>query len=380
MNKNPLVSICTTFFNAERYIHRVIDSCLNQTYKNIEIVIVDDASTDGSENVIREYMARDPRVKYFKNDKRIGVSESFLKMSMLAKGDFSMVIGADDWLARNYIENGMRSFLAHPDTAGIIPKSMSLYEVSNDKFKFISVVLDKFNSPKKFLSEWFIKRIYRPTCLYVSGYALVRSKDLVSAMDYYIKNYYHNPSTSVPEELRSFFKRALGIDSVVLTEILTRYKNFVFDSSLNYIKVEHSENQTFDFGWGSATEIFKNAYYYLLIYTYIYKSLWPKFYKGMKIYLGAQMLSSACIYFFKHGMRPSSLNFAENKKFIYGFWKELSIFDIILVVVYAFPMAIGRIIDFVTAKFAKRHARTIEAPPIFIAENFLDSDGRFKVI
>ncbi len=379
MNKNPLVSICTTFFNAERYINRVIDSCLNQTYKNIEIVIVDDASTDGSERVIKEYMARDPRITYFKNDKRISVSESFLKMSMLAKGEFSMVIGADDWIARDYIENGVRSFLAHPDTAGIVPKSMSLYEVSNDKFKFISVVLDKFSPPKTCLSEWFIKRIYRPTCLYVSGYALVRSKDLVSAMEYYIKNYYHSPLASVPEELRSFFKRALGIDSVLLPEILTRYKNFVFDSSLNYIKVEYSENQTFDFGWGSATEIFKNAYYYLLIYKYIHKPLWPKFYRGVKVYLGAQMLSSTCIYFLKHGMRLSSLSFSENKRFINGFFNELSIFETVMVGAYAIPLVIIRATNFVVMKFTKMRERAVGLTPVFVRKNFLNSDGYFEV-
>ncbi len=378
-NKDPIVSICTTFFNAEKFINRLLESCLNQTYKNVELVIVDDASTDGSEEIIRKYMMRDSRITYFRNSERIGVSESFLKMSMLAKGDFAMVLGADDWLSKDYIKNGVRTFLAHPDAAGIVPKSTNLRGVSDGKFKFISVILDKFFPPKTYLSEWFIKRIYKPTCLYVSGYALVRKNDLISAMDYYIKNYYHSPLTSVPEELRGFFKRALGIDSVLFTEILTRYKNFVFDSSLNYIKTEHSGNQTFDFGWGSATEIFKNAYYYLLIYKYIHKSLWSKFYRGAKIYLGAQMLSSACIYFFKHGMRLSALNFKENKKFIYGFWKEFSFFDIILVAIYVFPMAMGRIINFITAKFMKWRGWTARPDSVFIKENFLDSERCFKI-
>ena len=237
MDKNPLVTICTTFWNAERFIHRALDSCLNQTYKNIEIVVVDDASTDGSKRVIGEYMARDSRIRYFRNDKRIGVSESFLRMAERATGDLAMVMGADDWLARDYIENGVRSFLEYPDIAGVIPDLTSLFEHENDVFTFGNRA--HFSS-KTHSAEWFIKRIYGSKMhLYISGYALVRAKDLVGAMDYYVKNYYRNPSKSVPEELRSFFRRAYGIDSMLFPEILTRYKSFVFNSSMNYIKIKY---------------------------------------------------------------------------------------------------------------------------------------------
>lgn len=376
MNKNPLVSICVTFFSAERYIHRVIDSCLNQTYKNIEIVIVDDASIDGSEKVIKEYAARDSRIKYFKNTKRIGLALSLAKMFKFANGDFVMMIGADDWLARNYIENGARSFLEHPDAAGIMPKLVSLCEIDNDKFKFLnetSLLL------KTYSTEWFVKRMYKPIHLYISALALIRKKDAVSAMDYFLKNYCYNQSTSISEELRNFFWSGFGVDAMLFLEILTRYKNFVFDNSLNYMKVAHGENLQFNLKQGSISEIFKNSYYYLLTFKYIYKLKWVRFYYGMKIFLGAETLSSAFICFFRYGFHSSLLNIKENKKIIYEFFNEFSFFEIMTVITYSILRTIYRCFDFIMRRFAEKNEYKIKKSFIFTQENFLDSEGRFKL-
>ena len=54
--KNPLVSIIVPVYNVEQYIRRCIDSILNQSYKNIELIIVDDGSTDSSPQIIKEYI------------------------------------------------------------------------------------------------------------------------------------------------------------------------------------------------------------------------------------------------------------------------------------------------------------------------------------
>ena len=110
-NNDPLVSICVTFFNAGGLIRRILDSSLNQTYRNIEVVIVDDVSTDDSEKIISEYVARDKRVRYFRNTERIFIIKSLLKILELARGKFVIWPGADDWLSRDFIANGVRDFL-----------------------------------------------------------------------------------------------------------------------------------------------------------------------------------------------------------------------------------------------------------------------------
>lgn len=371
-----MVSICTTFFNAGRYIHRLLGSCLNQTYRNIEIVIVDDASTDDSKKIIRKYMARDARIKYFKNDKRIALAESLLKVFNMAKGDFAMMLGADDWLSKNYIENGLHSFSEHPGIAGVVPDLTTLFEY-DDNGVFVFGGRQHF-PPGIHSAAWFMKRLYKPTFLYVSGYALVRNKDLAEAMDYCVKNYYHNPSQSIPEELREFFKRGFGTDSMLFSRILTRYKNFVFDDSLNYLKISHSKNQYFNLRWDSLSEILKSSIYDLFIYKRIYEFNWPEFYREMKIFWGAQALSSALIYFFKYGIH-SSLNFTEkNKKTICELFNEFSFFEIMMVMVRFILITINRCCNFVRRKFLRKNERIIEESSIFVPENFLDSERHFK--
>ena len=375
-DNNPLVSICTTFFNAERYIHRLLDSCSNQTYKNIEVVILDDASTDGSENAIREYAARDPRIRYFKNNTNVRLAESLQKLFQLAKGEFSMMVGADDWLAKDYIENGVRSFLKHPDVAGIVPRVTSLFETSHNRFQYGA----ETDFPSGVYSaEWFMNNMYRPVFLYISGYALVRNKDLISGENYHVENYYRNPSEPVPDELREFFKRGYGTDSVLFPEILTRYKHFVFDSSMNYVKISHGENQYFDSSRDSVYGIFKDAYYFLLIYTLIYKPKWRKFYRGMKIFRGAEALSTVYLYFFRHRLHPSFLNISKSRKLISDFFSDFSFFEIVVAITYSIFMTVSRFLGAVKRKVLRDNC-DIKRSHAFIQENFLNKEGNFTVV
>ena len=376
MNKNTssLVSVCTTFFSAERYIHRFLDSCLNQTYKNIEVVVVDSASVDGSEKIVREYAARDSRIKYFRSAENIGLTLSFMKVMELVRGDFVMLVGADDWLARDYVENGVRSFLEHPDAAGVVPKLVSLREV-DDKFEF----LDETEFPlKTYPAEWFIKPVYRIKYLHMGALALIRKKDVVSAMNYFFVNYCQNPPASIPEKLHDLFWKGFGTDAMLFMEVLTRYKNFVFDSSLSYMKIAHGKNLQFDLGYGSLAEIFKYFHYYMLTFKYICKLKWAKSYHGIKIFLGAEALSSAFIYFFRRGLRPSFLNFKESKGLIYEFFSEFSFFEIIAVIARSILRTAYRCFSFIVRKFIGRSEHKNEKF-LFTRENFLDSEGRFNI-
>jgi glycosyltransferase involved in cell wall biosynthesis len=310
MSENPLVSICITFFGAEKYIRRVLYSCLNQTYRNIEVVIVDDVSIDGSEEIIKEYAKRDPRIKYFRNTERERFMLGLAKAFKLAKGDFVMFIGADDWLSRDYIENGVRSFKEHPDAAGIVPRMIGLFEVDSNKFKFRNEIFGNFSPPKIYSAEWFAKRAYKGIDANVGALALTRKEDAVSAADYFIENYYNNPSDSIPEELKKSFLRGFSSDAMSFLEILTRYKSFVFDSSLNHFHTTGGQTQHFEGieGRESLSEIFKQAHYYTIIFKYIYEPRWTRFYRKMKIFLASEALSSVFIYFLRSGLRPYFLN------------------------------------------------------------------------
>ena len=68
----PRVSIGLPVFNAERYLAEALDSFLNQTFTDFELIISDNASTDQTQTICRDYMARDQRIRYFRNEKNQG--------------------------------------------------------------------------------------------------------------------------------------------------------------------------------------------------------------------------------------------------------------------------------------------------------------------
>lgn len=96
-----MISICIPLYNKEKYIRRCIDSILNQTYKDFEIIIVDDCSTDNSINLI----PKDDRIKIYYNDRNIGCGANRLKTIQLATGDYYCFIDADDWIEQDYLQN-----------------------------------------------------------------------------------------------------------------------------------------------------------------------------------------------------------------------------------------------------------------------------------
>ena len=97
---NPLVSIIIPIYNREQTLERCLCSIIRQTYPNLEIIAVDDGSTDHSRVILERYGKKDPRlhVIYKKNS---GVSESRNLGLQMAKGDFVQFVDADDWLTRD---------------------------------------------------------------------------------------------------------------------------------------------------------------------------------------------------------------------------------------------------------------------------------------
>ena len=99
MNKQPLVSVAMCTYNGEKFINQQLDSILSQTYGNLEVVIVDDCSTDDTFNIINEYARKDDRVKCFKNEINLGYNKNFERAIKLTTGELIAISDQDDiWL------------------------------------------------------------------------------------------------------------------------------------------------------------------------------------------------------------------------------------------------------------------------------------------
>lgn len=101
---NLLVSIITPTFNSEEYLGQTINSVLNQTYKNWELILVDDCSTDKTIELIKSYQKKHPNISLIKNTSNQGAGVARNKGINAAKGDFIAFLDADDLWKPNKLE------------------------------------------------------------------------------------------------------------------------------------------------------------------------------------------------------------------------------------------------------------------------------------
>lgn len=106
----PLVSVIIPVFNSKVYISEALDSVINQTYKNLEIIIIDDGSTDGSGKICDEYAEKDNRIRVF-HQKNIGVSAARNAGLDLAAGDFLAFLDSDDAYELTFIDSMMTAMI-----------------------------------------------------------------------------------------------------------------------------------------------------------------------------------------------------------------------------------------------------------------------------
>ena len=111
----PMVSVGLPVYNGERYLRKSIESILGQTYSDFELVITDNASTDSTEQICREYCALDDRIRYYRNETNIGAPRNFNKVFELSYGTYLKWATADDYVASHYIEKCLEVLEVNPD-------------------------------------------------------------------------------------------------------------------------------------------------------------------------------------------------------------------------------------------------------------------------
>ncbi|HBK6303553.1 TPA: glycosyltransferase family 2 protein, partial [Campylobacter jejuni] len=100
----PQLSIIIPLFNSCEFISRALKSCINQTLKDIEILIIDDKSKDNSLNMVLEFTKKDPRIKIFQNEENLGTFASRNLGVSCSSSDFIMFLDSDDFLALDACE------------------------------------------------------------------------------------------------------------------------------------------------------------------------------------------------------------------------------------------------------------------------------------
>lgn len=105
----PKVSIIIPVYNVEKYLKRCLDSVINQTYKHIEIICINDCSTDNSSEILQEYAKQDERVKIIDLEKNKGISAARNAGFGIATGEYIYFLDSDDWIDLDYIEKMIKA-------------------------------------------------------------------------------------------------------------------------------------------------------------------------------------------------------------------------------------------------------------------------------
>ena len=122
---------------------------LDQTYQDFEIIIVDDRSTDNSEEVVKSF--KDPRIRFFKNEKNLGMVPNTNKALKLAKGEFVGILHPDDCHAPKMIETALKAFSGNPD----VGFTYSSYVVVDENDKLVTrVKLCDYNKTSRSKEEF----------------------------------------------------------------------------------------------------------------------------------------------------------------------------------------------------------------------------------
>lgn len=105
-----LVSILVTVYNGRQYIYKTLDSCLRQTYSNIEIIVLDDSSQISSKEIINDLICSHDNITYLENEQNSGFITTVNKAIELSNGKYVLALGQDDILPENHIEKMMECF------------------------------------------------------------------------------------------------------------------------------------------------------------------------------------------------------------------------------------------------------------------------------
>lgn len=101
--KEPLVTILSPCYNVEEFLPECLDSILNQTYKNLQIVLIDDGSTDHTWSILKYYSSKDYRIEIYHQENQ-GVSITRNNLLDKVKGDYVLFVDSDDWIELNMVE------------------------------------------------------------------------------------------------------------------------------------------------------------------------------------------------------------------------------------------------------------------------------------
>ncbi|MFD2228565.1 glycosyltransferase family 2 protein [Alkalimarinus sediminis] len=224
MDAPPKVSIIIPVYNAEKYIVQTLNSIFDQSYKNIEIILIDDCSTDQSKNVIAPFLS--DKVKYFCEPKNCGGPSGPRNTGIKqASGDLIMMFDSDDIMLPSKIERSVTCFIDNPDIGLLCTGFQSIDNgdslISNDYLKNYTSFRSSFN-PTGWNTAYLIKASDAYKQLFHSNFVGTSSVVIPKVVFEHV-GYFDETMTNA-DDWDMWFRIAKHYDFIFLDEVLHQYR------------------------------------------------------------------------------------------------------------------------------------------------------------
>jgi len=246
-NKKSKISIIIPVYNVEKYIRKCLNSVVNQTLKNIEIVVVDDASPDNSLQIVKEFQKKDKRIKIVSHKKNKGLLQARRTGMLVASGEYIQHLDSDDWLDLNTCEivydalHKSESDLCHigfklKSKGKIIEDKSEYWSIYDEKIKrdilFERILEDKIShNAVSFISK---KEIALKACDEMKNITnLTLAEDLIYTS--YL-NLYANDCICVPKKLYNY-RLNIGVCSKASNSV-EKFTNAFKDMNVAFERIE----------------------------------------------------------------------------------------------------------------------------------------------
>jgi glycosyltransferase involved in cell wall biosynthesis len=214
----PLVSILIPVYNREKYIEDCIRSALNQTYRNVEVVVVDNCSTDKTWELCEALAAKESRLRIYRQDVNVGPVKNWQTCGRIASGLYSKLLFSDDLIEDNYIEKTLPYL--QDDSVAFVSTSA---KVGEQPEKTLRVLYKNIFPTETVQSSTYLNclALGKPELPYSPGTALFRTRD-------FQKNLSFNIPTDHPLK---FENHGAGPDVLLFAKTAIDYKKVVFLSN-----------------------------------------------------------------------------------------------------------------------------------------------------
>lgn len=234
--KNPKISVIVPVYNVEKYLHKCIDSILAQTFTDFELLLIDDGSTDKSDDICDEYAVKDARVRVFHTENR-GVSAARNHGLREASGDWICFVDSDDWVENCYLEYLYCVDGLDENNDCIVCQSVYVdFEVDGKVKSNKWFVLPNLVQTKPFDEKVIINKILNGYNSFV--YAKLFNKQTIRENEIYF-----NESLSINEDKLFFHKYLQYVDKIYLSSFVSYH--YLRRDMVSLSKMNHtSEEQT----------------------------------------------------------------------------------------------------------------------------------------